>query len=517
MIAKSHCLRAEVLCALFISALAPQIMAQASPQLGTFEGRSDIGEVTPPGTLAYDSNKNTYTATAAGANMWSKADDFNFAWKKVSGDVSLTADIHFPTSTGDPNPHRKAVLMFRQDLDADSVYADASQHGSGMTALQYRSAKGATTQDIELDIQSPRRLRLEKRGDTITMFLSMADEPLHQVGTSIKLHLAEPFYAGIGACSHNKDVVEMATFTNLELKTLTAPAAPTQKVLYSTLLTIGIEDNFRRAMVVTTERGRLEAPNWTRDGKSLIFNRDGHIWTIPAEGGKAAMIDTGNATRCTGSHGLSPDGKWLAISCSTPDKPETRVYIVPATGGEPRLLTENPSSYFHSWSPDGKTIAFTRPSHGGGNIFSIPVEGGVEKALTTGSGISDDPDYSPDGKYIYFNSDRSGGSMEIWRMRSDGSEPEQVTSDGENNWTPHPSPDGKSILILSYGKGITGHPTNKDIAFRILSPSDGKIRGLVKVVGGAGSDNVPNWAPDGTHFAFVSFQMLPSEDNGSTE
>ncbi len=107
--------------------------------------------------------------------------------------------------------------------------------------------------------------------------------------------------------------------------------------------------------------------------------------------------------------------------------------------------------------------------------------------------------------------------MEIWRMRPDGSEPEQVTSDGENNWTPHPSPDGKSILILSYGKGVTGHPTNKDIAFRILNLSDGKLRELVKVVGGAGSDNVPNWAPDGTHFAFVSFQMLPAEDNGSTE
>ncbi len=270
-------------------------------------------------------------------------------------------------------------------------------------------------------------------------------------------------------------------------------------------------------MVVTTERGRLEAPNWTRDGKSLFFNRDGHIWTIPAAGGKAAMIDTRNATRCTGSHGLSPDGKWLAISCSTPDKPETRVYIVAATGGDPRLLTENPSSYFHSWSPDGNTIAFTRPSHGGGNIFSIPVEGGAEKALTTGSGISDDPDYSADGKYIYFNSDRTGGSMEIWRMRPDGSEPEQVTSDGENNWTPHPSSDGKSILILSYGKGVTGHPTNKDITFRILNLSDGKLRELVKVVGGAGSDNVPNWAPDGTHFAFVSFQMLPAENNGSTE
>ena len=186
---------------------------------------------------------------------------------------------------------------------------------------------------------------------------------------------------------------------------------------------------------------------------------------------------------------------------------------MPAGGGEPRLLTENPWSYFHSWSPDGKTIAFTRPDHkGGGNILSIPVEGGTEKALTTGSGISDDPDYSADGKWIYFNSDRAGGSMQIWRMGPDGSGAEQVTSDEFNNWTPHPSPDGKSILILSYDKNERGHPTTKDIALRILNVADGKIRVLVHVVGGAGSDNVPNWAPDGTHFAFVSFQMLPENE-----
>ncbi len=485
--------------------------------LGIFKGQSDVGSVTPPGTLAHDSVKDVYTVTAAGANLWSTVDGFHFVWKKVSGDVSLTADVNFPVISGDPSPHRKAVLMFRQTLDADGVYVDAAQHGSGMTALQYRGTKGATTQDIELNIGSPRRLRLEKRGDTITMFLSMGAEPLHQVGASIKLHLDEPFYSGIGVCSHNKDVVERATFANVELKTLASPAAPVQKVLYSTLQTIGIEDNFRRAMMITTDRARLEAPNWSRDGKSLTFNRDGHIWSVPAEGGKATKINTGAATNCTGSHGLSPDGKWLAISCSMPAKPETRVYIVPSSGGEPRLVTENPSSYFHSWSPDGKTIAFTRPSHGSGNIFSIPVEGGAEKALTTGSGISDDPDYSADGKYIYFNSDRAGGSMEIWRMRADGSEPEQITSDGLNNWTPHPSPDGKSILILSYGEGVSGHPTNKDVAFRILDVSDGKMRVLVNIVGGAGSDNVPNWAPDGTHFGFVSFQMLPPDDIGSTE
>ena len=107
--------------------------------------------------------------------------------------------------------------------------------------------------------------------------------------------------------------------------------------------------------------------------------------------------------------------------------------------------------------------------------------------------------------------------MQIWRMRPDGSGAEQVTSDEFNDWTPHPSPDGKSILILSYDKGVSGHPTDTDIAFRIINVSDGKIRTLVNVVGGAGSDNVPNWAPDGTHFAFVSFQRLPEAAAGSPD
>jgi Tol biopolymer transport system component len=180
------------------------------------------------------------------------------------------------------------------------------------------------------------------------------------------------------------------------------------------------------------------------------------------------------------------------------------------------LVTENPWSYFHSWSPDGKTIAFTRPSHGSGNIYAISVEGNGETALTTGSGISDDPDYSPDGKYIYFNSDR-GGSMQIWRMLADGSHPEQITSDEFQNWTPHPSPDGKSILILSYNKDVTGHPANKDIALRILNVADGKIRVLVNLIGGSGTDNVPDWAPDSAHLAFVSYQMLPAEDSGASQ
>ncbi len=180
------------------------------------------------------------------------------------------------------------------------------------------------------------------------------------------------------------------------------------------------------------------------------------------------------------------------------------------------MVTANPNSYFHSWSPDGKTILFTRSANGGLNIYAIPAEGDDEKALTTGTGTSDDPDYSADGKYIYFNSDRAGG-MQIFRMRPDGSAPEQMTFDDRRNWTPHPSPDGRSVLMLSYASDVTDHAANKDVTLRILDAPTGKVRDLVEIVGGLGTDNVSNWAPDGAHFAFVSYQMLPAVDDGASE
>jgi len=493
----------------------------AGSSLGIFENQSDVGSVVPPEVATFDAASGVYTIRSVGANLWVNVDAFHFVWRKVSGDVSLTADVKLADAGPGSDPHRKALLMFRQTLDADAMYADAAVHGSGETALQYRHNKGDTTQDIAFNIGAPQRMRLEKRGDTITLFLSAHGEPLHQVGASIKLHFDGDFYAGLGVCAHNKDAVEQATFAHVELAPLTAPATPAPMALYSTLQTIAIDNNARMVFVIQTGKGQMEAPNWSRDGKTLIFNRDGKLWSVPAGEGEgslaeATQIDIGNASDCTGSHGLSPDGKWLAMTCTTPDHPGRRVYIVPATGGAPRMVTANPDSYFHSWSPDGKTILFTRPSHGTLNIYAISPDGGAEIALTTGAGVSDDPDFSADGKWIYFNSDRAGG-MQIWRMRADGSAPEQVTFDEKHNWTAHPSPDGKSILILSYDKDVTGHAANKDVTLRILNVADGKIRDLVQIVGGSGSDNVPNWAPDGAHFAFVSYQLLPAGDNGSTQ
>jgi TolB protein len=497
-----------------LSCLACSTHAQ---NMGLFEGQADVGSVTPPGTATYDAAAGTYTLTSAGANLWGTTDGFHFVWKKMSGDAVLTTDIDFPVTAGEHNPHRKAILIFRQSLDAGSAYADAALHGAGLTALQFRRESGAITEDIELSTTTaPRRLRLEKRGDTFTMYV--ASEPggaLHQVGANVQLHLAEPFYVGIGLCSHDPSKTEKAVFSHV---TLEPPAPqPSTLALYSTLNTIGDDKDFRRDVVVWSAQAHFEAPNWSRDGKTLIFDQEGKIMTVPADGGTPRQIDPGEATRCTGSHGLSPDGKLLAMTCATAGKSEFRVYLVPVTGGAPRVLTEHPNSWFHSWSPDGKTILFSRPDHGSLNIFAIPAGGGEEHALTTGTGVSDDPDYSADGQYIYFNSDRAG-TMQIWRMHPDGSSPEQMTNDDWVNWTAHPSPDGKSIVFISYEPGTTGHPANKPVALRVMTLEDRSIHVLFRLVGGSGTMNVPSWAPDSKRLAFVSYQMLAPEtgDQGGT-
>jgi Tol biopolymer transport system component len=497
-----------------------------SQVVGVFEGQWDVGSVTPPGTAAFDSATGVYTIHSAGANLWGTTDGFHYLWKKVSGDVSLTANIDFPVKTGSHNEHRKAILIFRQTLDADGAYVDAAQHGVGLTALQFRDAKGATTQSIELNIDPPKRLRLEKHGDQFTMFVSFHGEPLHQVGAATMMHLNEPFYAGIGLSAHDPNTTETATFAHVELKPLVAPATPPQMALFSSLKAIEIDPGAPRAIVAYTTKARAMAPNWSRDGKWLIYVQDGKMYRVAADGSRVAInsaeqIATGDATGCNGSHGLSPDGKWLAITCTMASNlgtsdPGNRVYIVPATGGKPRLVTANPDSYFHSWSPDGKTILFTRPSHGSLNIYAISVDGGAETALTNGSGVSDDPDYSADGEYIYFNSDRWGG-MQIARMHADGGHVEQVTRDNFHNWTPHPSPDGKSIVFISYPPDVTTHAANKDVALRILSTSDSSIRVLADLVGGDGSMNVPSWSPDSKSLAFASYEFLPADDQGSSE
>jgi len=492
---------ASLIAAAILFAFDGQMHAQAST-IGVFDSHGDVGSVLHPGSVQFDGAKGIYTITGSGENMWATKDGFQFVWKKMSGDVSLTANIGFLTKTG--NEHKKAVLIFRQSLEADSAYADAALHASGLTSLQFRDEKGAITHQIQATIDAaPRRLRITKRGDYVYMSVSDSGEP-QLAGGWLRIPLQGPFYVGLGVCSHDKDVVETATFSHVELRQLPAPAG--QPSLYSALETITTDGVERRVAYLAP--GRFEAPNWTRDGKAFLFNRDGRIMRLAVGSDQPATLDTGFAVRCNNDHGISPDATQLAISDNSQGDQESLVYTVPIAGGTPKRITQKSPSYWHGWSPDGKTLAFVGQRDGDFDIYAIPAIGGEESRLTTAKGLDDGPEYSPDGKYIYFNSERTG-HMQIWRMKADGSEQEQVFSDDLNNWFPHISPDGQWMVFLTYASDVKGHPENKDVMLRIMSLADQKITVLARLFGGQGTINVPSWSPDSEKVAFVSYMLIP--------
>ncbi len=471
--------------------------------LGAFESHGDVGAVLHAGSAEYDASSGAYTIAGSGENMWFSNDSFQFVWKKASGDVTLTADISFLGTGG--NPHRKAVLMVRQSLNGDSVYADVALHGVGLTSLQFRDEKGATTHEVQANISGPKRLRIEKRGDYFTMFLADDAGEFHLAASSPRIPLHEPFYIGLGVCSHDKDVVEKAMFS--KVSATSESTASGKPALYSMLEIVPIDSGDRRVIFATP--GRIEAPNWTRDGQWLLFNRDGHILRMPAKGGKPETINTGGAAHCNNDHGISPDGALLALSDQSKEDHESLIYIVPLAGGEPRRITQRSPSYWHGWSPDGKTLAFCGERSGEYDVYTIPAAGGEETRLTTAKGLDDGPEYSPDGKYIYFNSVRTG-QMQIWRMHPDGSGQEQVTADDYNNWFAHISPDGKWMVFLTFDKSVEGHPENKDVMLRLMSlTGDQKVSVLAKLFGGQGTINVPSWSPDSKELAFVSYALVP--------
>jgi hypothetical protein len=469
---------------------------------GLFASHRDVGDVRHPGSIVFDKDAKTYTMTGSGANMWARRDAFHFAWERVEGDVSLAADIAFVGQGKEP--HRKACLIIREDLDADSAYVDAALHGDGLTSLQFRDVKDDFTHEVQANVWAPKRLRIEKKGQYVRLYVDSGGG-MQFSGAAVRILLREPFYVGLGICSHNAEITEKAVFSNVELST-NRPAATGPATLYSTLETLAFPSTDRRVVFVTPRK--IEAPNWLRDGQNLIYNSEGRIHRIPVGGGQPEVIDTGFANRCNNDHGISPDGKLLAISDQSQGHHQSLIYTLPVTGGKPTLVTPNGPSYWHGWSPDGRTLAYCADRGGEFDVYSIPVEGGPETRLTTAKGLDDGPEYSPDGRWIYFNSVRTG-TMQLWRMRPDGSEQEALTADEWNNWFPHLSPDGRKLVFLSFEKGIIGHPPNKDVTLRRMTLADRKIDVLGRFFGGQGTVNVPCWSPDGRKIAFVTYQIIP--------
>jgi Tol biopolymer transport system component len=484
------------------------LSGQGAP-LGLFDGHADVGAPKIAGSATYNEVSQEYGLSAGGVNMWANRDEFQFVWKRMTGDFILQARVELLGQGVDP--HRKTGWMIRPSQDADAPYVDAVVHGDGLTSLQYRRTRGAITEQTELPVKGADVIQLERKGGAYTFSAAKFGEPFTTASIA-DIELGDEVLAGLVLCSHNPDVTERAVFRDVRI---TRPAkdtfVPYRDFIGSVLEVLDVETGHRH-MLYRSEQP-FEAPNWTPDGSALIYNRSGRgegwggLYRFDLATRQSTLIDTGVANRNNNDHVLSFDGTMLGISDqSQASGGRSTIYTVPVTGGTPKRITTLSPSYLHSWSPDGKSLIFTGGRNNEYDIYRIPADGsGPEVNLTNSPGLDDGPEFTRDGRYIYFNSARAG-TMQVWRMKPDGTGPEQVTNDEYNNWFPHISPDGKSIVIISFPKEVspTDHPYYKRVYLRLMPIEGGTPRVIAYVYGGQGTINVPSWSPDSRMIAFVS-------------
>ncbi|WP_439698389.1 hypothetical protein ACFGVS_09190 [Mucilaginibacter sp. AW1-7] len=508
MLNKLFCFAACLSCLVFFNK-----RAQAQG-LGIFDNQTDVGINKLPGGGQYDAKTQQYELSGAGQNIWATHDDFHFVWKRMKGDFILRTNAAFIGKGVEL--HRKVGLMVRSTLDSNSKHINAVVHGDGLTSLQYRKTVSGITEEKKASITAADVIQLERKGNTYTMSVARKGD-LFVTEEVSDLDLGDEVYVGIFICSHNADVTEKATFSNVRI-IVPAPATlvPYKQYLGSSIELLDVET--QNSTIVYQSPRSLQAPNWMKDGKALIYNSDGSLFKFDLKTNTPAQLNTAPAKNNNNDHVLSFDGKMLVISSG--DGGPSIGYTVPVTGGQAKRITAPGvgASYMHGWSPDGKYLVFCGQRNKEFDVYRIPSGGGAEEKLTNTPGLDDGPEYTPDGKYIYFNSVRSG-LMQIWRMKADGTEQTQITNDDYNNWFPHISPDGKWIVYITFFKNEVApddHPFYKHVFLRLMPIGGGQSKVIAYLYGGQGTINTPSWAPDSKHLAFVSnsdllFPVFPKE------
>lgn len=498
-----------IICCLIINTA----MAQ-NQTTGIFQNKTDIGNPQISGSSVYNVSDQSYSVRGSGYNIWFARDEFHYLYNKLKGDFILTANFRFEGKGTDP--HRKTGWMLRASTLEDSRHISAVLHGDGLTVMQWRDFKGAEMKDPEDEIFAKGSgyeiIQIERSGKIIFMRAAHFGKPLETIGSYEMVNLPDEILAGLFVCSHNTEVTEEAKIWNVRIDQPVGDNYNQSRdgAVGCRLETINVFDGKR--MVIFEKQGRFEAPNWMPDGKQLLFNMDGLLYKIPVTGGELVKLNTGFATRNNNDHGISFNGKLLAISSYKENEGGgggSAVYVLPLKGGTPRLITEETPSYWHGWAPNNKEVIYVA-QRGGKNIYNIyrnSIKGGKEVALTDiGPGEHvDGCEYSPDGKFIYYNGSHTG-NMQLWRMKPDGSGREQLTFDEYKNWFPHISPDGKWIAFISFPPDIekNSHPSYKRVLLRLMPVSGGEPQVIAYLYGGQGTINVPSWSPDSRQIAFVS-------------
>ena len=492
---------------------ATSIAMSQTNNVGIFKNHADIGNPAIKGEVQYDAGTQAYTIKGGGYNVWFNRDEFQYAYNKLKGDFILTANVKLLDEG--KNPHRKIGWMVRAGVEENAAHMSAVLHGDGLTALQWRRLRGAYMRDPEDEIFAIKKnaeiIQLERIGKMFIMRIANAGEPLQEIGRTDMIDMPDEVLGGLFVCSHNAEVQEAGMAWNVRIEKTVQDTYNGYKdgILGSRLEIMNVFDGKRT--IIHQDSGRFEAPNWMADGKKLLFNQGGSIYTIPIEGGKPEKLNTGAANSNNNDHVISFDGKWLAISSQRQGLPGggSTIYYLPITGGEPTIVTDSTPSYLHGWNPNGKELVYTAQRLSNSiayNIYKKPIAGGPEVQLTFNKkGLADGPEFSPDGKFIYYNSTQTG-TMQIWRMKPDGSSQEQITFDEYNNWFAHISPDGKWMTILSFQPTVPAgdHPFYKRVMLRLMPVSGGAPKVIAYLFGGQGTINTPSWSPDSKRIAFVS-------------
>lgn len=347
---------------LFAAMLAFSPVFSPAAAVGEFENHSDVGPPRLAGSASYDAARQEYTFTAAGTNMWTTRDEFHFAWRKTNGDFLVRARVEFFGPGVDA--HRKAGWIARAGLEPDAPYIDGALHaGDGLTSLQFRRKPGGLTEQIQLPVKFADVFQLERRGSTYVFSAAIYGEPFVSVEISDVDLGAEPL-VGLFLCSHNADVVERAVFRDVRLIKPVKPGFTAYRDYIGSRLEM-LDVGSGRLEMIYESAEPFEAPNWTRDGRTLIYNvsgsgaNRGQLRRFDLATRTPQPFDTGEVVRNNNDHVLSFDGKMLGISSSGPGNFRSRVWVLPATGGQPRLLTPVAPSYLHGWSPDGKFLVYT--------------------------------------------------------------------------------------------------------------------------------------------------------------
>lgn len=479
------------------------ISVQAQQMFQKYSGQ-DIGNPKLKGSFQFNEKLQQFTISGAGYNMWFERDELYMVSQEIEGDFILSANLKFLGEGVDV--HRKIGLIIRNSNKENAIYMDGAVHGDGLTSLQYREKAGGETLEKPSEIIAPEFVQVERKGDEFIFRISKGSLRL-QVVEKVTLEMGSSVLAGMFISSHNVDVIEKARLWNVRMEKPAAESIDGYQTPSPSRLEILDIETGNRKVVYETET-HIEAPNWSRNGEYLIYNSTGKLYKFNLENAVISEIKTDFATSNNNDHGISFDGKMLAISHHTEENGERNsiIYTVPVEGGIPSRVTEKGPSYWHGWSTDGKWLTYCAERNGNYDVYKISAKGGEEIRLTDTEGLDDGPEYSPDGKYIYFNSTRTG-MMQIWRMKPDGTEQKQVTTDNFQNWFAHPSPDGKWLVMISYLAEVSAssHPHNKRVMLRLMPVGGSEIKTVAFLYGGQGTINVPSWSPDSKRVAFVSY------------